>query len=178
MTAPRLSLTMIVRDEEATIGRVLFQTAGFCDEQIVVDTGSSDRTRSIAEAAGAKVLDFPWIDDFAAARNHALDAATGDWVLWLDADDVITSEVKQAMQEVKQDVLGRHLDAVYAPYRYHFDDEGRCTLAFPRERLVRRTEGLRWVGAVHEVLHVPGPALITRDDLYIEHRPVQTKQAT
>ena len=175
--APRLSLTMIVRDEEATLGRVLAQAGQFCDELVVVDTGSTDGTRSIAEAAGARVLDFTWIDDFAAARNHALEAATGDWVLWLDADDVLTTDVQAAMRVVKETVLSGDLDAIYSPYRYHFDAAGICTSNFPRERLVRKTEGLTWVGRVHEVLHIPGPRILHRDDLYVEHRPLEANQA-
>lgn len=169
---------MIVRDEEATLGRVLFQAAQFCDELVVVDTGSTDRTRSIAEAAGARVLDFTWIDDFGAARSHALEAATGDWVLWLDADDILTKDVQAAMRLVKETVLSEDLDAIYSPYRYHFDAAGICTLDFPRERLVRKTEGLAWVGRVHEVLHVPGSRILHRDDLYVEHRPLEFKQAS
>jgi glycosyltransferase involved in cell wall biosynthesis len=178
MAAPTLSMTMIARDEEATIGRVLFQANTFCDQLVVVDTGSTDRTVSIAEAAGARVLSFPWVDDFAAARNHALDAATSDWVIWLDADDVVTREMQGAFSDLKESVLSEELDAVYAQYRYHFDDTGACTFAFPRERLVRRTEGARWVGVVHEVLDIPGSNILHRDDLYIEHRPAPTKRET
>lgn len=175
--APRLSLTMIVRDEEATLGRVLYQAAQFCDELVVVDTGSTDRSREIAIAVGARVLDFAWVDDFSAARNHALEAATGDWVLWLDADDVLTSEVQAAMRDVKETVLSDDLDALSSPYRYHFDAAGVCTLSLPRERLVRKVDGLTWVGRVHEVLHVPGSRALHREDLYVEHRPVESKQA-
>lgn len=65
----QLSLTMIVRDEESTLGRVLGQAATFCDEMVIVDTGSQDHTPEVAREAGARVLDFLWIDDFAAARN-------------------------------------------------------------------------------------------------------------
>ncbi len=174
----RLSLSMIVRDEERTIGRVLAQAAEFCDEMVVVDTGSTDKTRAIAESAGATVLDFEWIDDFAAARQFSWDACTGDWVMWLDADDVLTPEVRVAYGEVKQKVLNNSLDSVWAPYRYHFDPaSGLCTYAFNRERLVRRAEGVHWAGVVHEVLMVPGTRSVVRDDLYVEHRPLPEKGA-
>ena len=87
-TAP-VSLTMIVRDEEKNLPHCLESVRGIFDEIVVVDTGSTDRTREIAREFGAKVFDFAWVDDFAAARNVALAHATGDYAFWLDADDVI-----------------------------------------------------------------------------------------
>ncbi len=168
----RLSLSMIVRDEERTIGRVLAQAGEFCDEMVVVDTGSTDRTRAIAEESGARVLDFEWVDDFAAARQFSYEACTGDWVLWLDADDVLTPESRAAYSDVKRDVLADTLDFVSVPYRYHFDpDTDVCTLSFNRERLVRRVYGVQWAGVVHEVLIVAGSRGVVREDLYVEHRP-------
>jgi glycosyltransferase involved in cell wall biosynthesis len=85
----RVSLTMIVRDEEENLPHCLESVRGIFDEIVVVDTGSVDRTRGIARGFGATVVEFAWIDDFAAARNVALDHATGDYAFWLDADDVI-----------------------------------------------------------------------------------------
>ena len=87
--AARVSLTMIVKNEEDHLPHCLESVRGVFDEIVVVDTGSSDRTREIAREFGAKVFDFPWIDDFAAARNEALSHATGDYVFWLDADDLV-----------------------------------------------------------------------------------------
>ncbi len=84
-----VSLTMIVRDEETNLPHCLESVRGVFDEIVVVDTGSVDRTREIARGFGAKVFEFAWIDDFAAARNFALENATGDYVFWLDADDVV-----------------------------------------------------------------------------------------
>ncbi|MFE0026162.1 glycosyltransferase [Amycolatopsis sp. NPDC059021] len=176
--AARLSLTMIVRDEEALLGRVLRDAAGFCDEMVVVDTGSRDRTRRIAREAGARVLDVGWDDDFAAARNVSLDACTGDWVLWLDADDVVPPGVQAALRGAKQEILTGELDAVTTPYHYAFDaDTGACLHTFPRERLARRVAGLRWTGAVHEFLDIPGNRVLYRADLAVEHRPDPAKRA-
>ena len=176
-TGPTLSLTMIVRNEAETISRVLRQAGQFCDELVVVDTGSTDATRKLAEGCGARVLEFAWIDDFAAARNHALQAATGDWVMWLDADDVLTDEAIRAYSAVRATGLSPDIDVIYAPYRYHFDAAGLCTMEFPRERLARNVEGLHWEGRVHEVMHIPGPNAVHYLDLYVEHRPLQSKQA-
>lgn len=172
----RLSLSMIVRDEERTLGRVLDQAAQFCDELVVVDTGSVDATCSVAERAGARVLHFEWVDDFAAARQFSWDACTGEWVLWLDADDVLAPAALAAYRSVKEQLLDDRLDAVWAPYRIQFDPvTGACVFAYNRERLVRRAPGVHWVGAVHEVLVIPGSRQVLREDLYVEHRPDPTR---
>ncbi|HKI18175.1 MAG TPA: glycosyltransferase, partial [Isosphaeraceae bacterium] len=84
----KVSLTMIVRDEENNLSHCLESVAGLFDEIVVVDTGSTDRTIEIARSFGARVFDFAWVDDFGAARNAALERATGDYAFWLDADDV------------------------------------------------------------------------------------------
>lgn len=84
---PRFSLCMIVRDEEAFLAACLKSVRGLVDELVVVDTGSRDKTREIARSFGARVVEREWTDDFSAARNAALAAATGEWVLVLDADE-------------------------------------------------------------------------------------------
>lgn len=85
-----ISLCMIVKNEEKHLGKALFTVKPLVDEMIVVDTGSEDRTKDIATVYGAKVYDFQWKDDFSAARNYALSKASGEWVLILDADEVIS----------------------------------------------------------------------------------------
>src|SRR6476660_1021776 len=90
----QVSLCMIVRNEEANLRPCLEPVRSLFHEMIVVDTGSTDRTRLIAAELGARVVEFPWCDDFAAARNESLRHATGDWIFWLDADDRV--EASQA----------------------------------------------------------------------------------
>ena len=80
---PKLSLSMIVRDEAERIDAALASVAGFVDEMVVLDTGSSDDTVAIAERCGAVVASMPWPGDFAPARNRALELVRGDWVLLL-----------------------------------------------------------------------------------------------
>ncbi len=82
-----LSAALIVRDEERYLGACLASLKGLVDEVVIVDTGSSDRSRQIAADAGARVYDRPWTGDFSAARNYALDLARGDWILYIDADE-------------------------------------------------------------------------------------------
>ena len=94
------ALTMIVRDEETNLPRCLASVRGVFDEIVVVDTGSVDRTREVAREYGAKVFEFAWIDDFAAARNAALEHATGDYAFWLDADDVIEPGQRETLAGV------------------------------------------------------------------------------
>ena len=89
---------MIVRDEEDHLAKCLESVRGLFDEIVIVDTGSVDRTKEIAREFGAKVFDFVWIDDFAAARNEALSHATGDYAFWLDADDVVEPAEREKLE--------------------------------------------------------------------------------
>ena len=86
-----VSLCMIVKNEEKYIAKCLASVKPIVDEMIVVDTGSTDRTKDIAEAFGAKTYDFQWDNDFAKARNYSISKAEGDWIFVLDADEVISS---------------------------------------------------------------------------------------
>ena len=85
----RVSLTMIVKNQRENLPSCLASVEGIFDEIIIVDTGSTDRTKEIAREFGAKVFDFEWVDSFAAAMNEALSHATGDYAFWLDADDEV-----------------------------------------------------------------------------------------
>lgn len=87
---PTLSLCMIVKDEEEHLAKCLHSVRPVVDEMIVVDTGSSDRTKVIAQVFGAQVFDYPWTGDFSTARNHSLSKASGDWILIMDADEVLS----------------------------------------------------------------------------------------
>ncbi len=94
----RVSLTMIVRDEEQNLPACLESVTGLFDELVLVDTGSTDRTVEIARSFGAKVFNFPWVGDFAAARNAALSHASGDYAFWLDADDRVEPEERDRLR--------------------------------------------------------------------------------
>jgi glycosyltransferase involved in cell wall biosynthesis len=147
-TLPNISCSMIVRDAETTLERVLQSVRPYVDELIICDTGSVDGTFDIAQSYANQLLSFPWVDNFSAARNYALDACTGDWCLWLDADDELVGGVgmHQWLAAAPDDV------AMYL-LRYETDHspEGKVRHEFWRERLIRRGAA-RWVGRAHEVL--------------------------
>ncbi len=118
-----LSFCMIARDEEARIARCLESVQSVVDEIVVLDTGSCDRTPAIAESYGATVHSFEWCNDFSAARNESLKYVTGDWVLVLDADEVLVPDIvpalKQAIQSEQYLVLNlirQEIGAAQSPY--------------------------------------------------------------
>lgn len=107
MERPLLSLCMIVRDEATMLPAFFDSVMGLWDELVVVDTGSEDETVSLCESAGATVVHFPWIDDFSAARNAGLEVASGEWILFLDADERPSPEViKQILETIRTQDAG------------------------------------------------------------------------
>jgi hypothetical protein len=173
-----LSLAMIVKDEERTLYRILSAAKTFCDELIVVDTGSSDNTIAIAESLGAKVFHFPWIDDFAAARNHAFEQATCDWVCWYDADDELTDESQAAVRKMKSTMFeDPAIDAVFVPYHVLYNDKGEVTQKYDRERFFRRSVGCHWVGAVHENIITTLNRTARCMEATVDHRPAAENMA-
>ncbi|HEX5053645.1 MAG TPA: glycosyltransferase [Planctomycetota bacterium] len=142
---PRISLCMITRDEERFLPECLARAQAAFDELIVVDTGSTDTTVAIAESFGAKVLHEPWQDDFSAPRNTALRAATGDWILVLDADEFVQPGACERIREIVQnpDVSGYHLHFV------NIYGSGR-TLGVMMVRLFRNLPGIEYQNVIHE----------------------------
>ena len=146
-----VSLCMIVKNEERTLRRCLDSVRGLMDEIIIADTGSTDRTVEIARDCGAAVCTFPWCDDFAAARNFAFSKATMQYCMWLDADDVLEPADREAFRKLKE-TLDPDTDVVMLRYHTGFDESGKPTFSYWRERLLRRAAGFRWQGAVHEAI--------------------------
>ncbi|HJN75059.1 MAG TPA: sulfotransferase [Myxococcota bacterium] len=150
-----LSLCLIAKDEAQFIEACLDSVVGVVDEIIVVDTGSSDDTVRIAKGRGAIVVHHPWADDFAAARNAALDASSGDWILVLDADERLVdgSAIVAAIAEGDFDLglLPLHnADDLDAELGEVVAGRARRGEAIQLGRLFRRSEDLRWEGRVHE----------------------------
>lgn len=162
-----ISLCLIVKNEEETIARCLESVKAAMDEIIIVDTGSTDATKEIASQFTPKVYDFAWIDDFGAARNFAFSQATQDYIMWLDADDVLLEDDLQKLLILKKD-LDSNVDSVTMNYNLASDENGNIVSSLRRNRLVKRSRQFQWIGAVHEYLAVNGN--ISNSDVTVTHK--------
>jgi glycosyltransferase involved in cell wall biosynthesis len=145
---------MIVKNEEKWLPRCLDSVKGTVDEIIIVDTGSTDRTKEIAAEHGAIVHEFDWNDNFADARNFGLEQAKGEWILWLDADEELEEEDREHLRDVlshQECYFGRIKVVNYygtAPVSY---DRSHIMNQY---RLFRNDPQLRFAGAIHEQLDI------------------------
>lgn len=164
---PTISLCMIVKNEEETLARCLDCVRVIADEIIIADTGSTDRTKEIAKKYTDKIYDFKWEGDFSAARNFSYEKATMDYILWLDADDVLLEDDRLRFLQLKKD-LEENVDAVMMWYNIDFDSYGNPAFSYYRERLTKRSCGFKWTEPVHECLQVGGNIL--NSDICITHK--------
>ncbi len=153
----RISLSMIVRDEATQLRQCLESVAGFVDEMVVVDTGSSDDTVAIAAGCGAVVHHMAWPGDFAPARNRALELVRGDWVLVLDADERLLPQAQAPLQALIEqpellviNLLRAEEGAVQSPYS-------------SVSRLFRRHPAIRWSRPYHAMVDDSVMALLERE---------------
>jgi mannosyltransferase OCH1-like enzyme/tetratricopeptide (TPR) repeat protein len=168
---PKVSLCMIVKNEEKNLADCLHCCADLVDEIILVDTGSTDRTKDIAHEFAAQVFDFPWCDSFAAARNEALRHATGQWIFWMDADDRLDEANRQKLRalfaDLKDDMAGYLLTCKVLP------SGGAGTVRLvDHTRLFPNHPQVRWSYRVHEqilpsVMRLGGQ--IRRTDIALTH---------
>lgn len=147
----RISLVMIVKNEERSLEKCLRRAASLADEIVIADTGSTDRTKAIAEKMGARLYDYGWTDDFSAARNFALDHSAGEWNLVLDGDEYLRpcdrSLLEQAVtRNVKR--FGNRWMGALTRYDLYPDGEetGMSITAIPR----LLPAGVRYSGIIHE----------------------------
>ena len=136
---------MIVRNEERFLGECLRRAQDVVDEIVIVDTGSTDRTIEIARSFGAKVIEEPWADDFSAPRNTGLRAATGDWVLALDADEFLADG---AAEQIRELVKSDRVSGYYMRFANLYT-EGK-TVGVLMVRLFRNLPGLEYCNFIHE----------------------------
>ncbi|WP_197446545.1 methyltransferase domain-containing protein [Tautonia plasticadhaerens] len=145
----RVSLTMIVRDEERDLPRCLGSVADLVDEVVVVDTGSADRSRQVAAGFGARVVEFSWVDHFAEARNAAIDHATGDWILWLDADDRLDEPNRDRLRSLIARLGDEPAGYLMRQVNSVAEAPGE-RVVFDRVHLFPRRPEVRWERRVHE----------------------------
>lgn len=154
-----VSLVMIVKNESKYLERCLRSAAPMVQEMVVVDTGSEDQTKDIALQLGAKVFDFEWTDDFAAARNYAISQAQSEWVMMLDADEYFPNDQTQILERfISSHTSGQTIGKINIVSRF-MQDGAEQTVQAEVSRLFSRS--LRFNGSIHEQLDSTLPRVST-----------------
>ena len=148
----KISACVIAKNEAENLPRWLASMRVFADEMIVVDTGSTDATVQIADAGGAKVFHFAWINDFAAAKNFALDKASGDWVVFTDADEYFTEESVSRVRPLIEEYSQKKNFDGFIVHLVNIDMDTGALLGTSADvqRIFRRAPHIRFVGSIHE----------------------------
>ena len=148
----KISACVIAKNEAENLPRWLASMRDFADEMIVVDTGSTDTTVEIARAGGAKIFHFDWIDDFAAAKNFALDKASGDWVVFTDADEYFTEDSVPRVRPLIEEYDKKRKFDGFIVHLVNIDMDTGALLGTSAEvqRIFRHAPHIRFVGSIHE----------------------------
>lgn len=162
-----ISLCMIVKNEEEVLGRCLESVKDVVDEMNIIDTGSIDKTVEIAREYTERVYTFAWTGKFKDARNESFKYATKDYVLYLDADDILLKEDQEKLKDLKK-TLDPTVDSVSMYYNAGTDEYGNVTLRYRRNRLLKRSRGFKWKGDCHNYLDIDGH--IINADIAVTHK--------
>lgn len=162
-----ISLCMIVKNEENVLEQCLSSVHDLVDEIIIIDTGSTDNTRQIAEKFTKLIYDFEWVNDFSAARNFSFSKATKEYQMWLDADDIFKEEDREKFKKLKAE-LTTDIDTVALKYNYHFDANNIPTTTFSTYRIFKTEKNFVWKEPVHEVIASRGNSF-NAADIYVTH---------
>ncbi len=149
----RVSACLIVKDEELYLDTCLSRLIGFADEVVIVDTGSVDRSRDIARSHGANLIDVPWVDDFSYVRNIGLAHATGDWILYIDADEYFDMQAAD-----KSCLADPHAIAATVSLQ-----AARTLTPYRELRLFRNRSDMRFQSVIHETIRPALHAILERD---------------
>lgn len=147
----RISQCMIVKDEEENIRKALSWGKGIVWEQIVVDTGSRDRTVQIAESMGARIYHYTWTDDFSAAKNYAISKARGEWIAFLDADETFAPGHGEKLPGILRQLEATRAEGVAAGWM-QLDEDGKVSAAGTQIRIFRNRANLGYRRRIHEQL--------------------------
>lgn len=145
---------MIAKNEEKNIGKCLTHLKAIVDEQIVIDTGSTDNTVEIARNSGAKIYDLKWENDFSAARNFAISKAKGDWIIFLDCDEYFTDEsIKNIKKCINESGNMNNIDGIIAEM-INIDDKGNIIsiLSNISARIFKNKKSIKYKNKIHEHL--------------------------
>ena len=164
-----ISLCMIVKNEEKTLDTCLNSIKNLVDEIIIVDTGSTDKTKEIAKKYTNKIYDFKWVDDFSKARNFSFSKATKDYIMWLDADDYLPKEEHNKFKKLKESLDGT-VDMYTMIYIYSRDSNGKPTYIQRNYRLLKRANKYKWESPIHEFIQPTGK--IVQTDITIIHNKI------
>ena len=148
--ALKISACYIVKNEAENLAKSIKSLKTQVNEIVVVDTGSTDNTMTVAEKLGAKVYSFLWQDDFSKARNFALGKAKGDWLVLLDADEYFTDKTAGNIRQVIRQA--RQLDGILIQLVNYDVDKAKIQDCFYQLRIVRNQQGLHYEGKIHEEL--------------------------
>lgn len=165
-----LSVCMIVKNEQEVIARCLECIKDIADEIIIVDTGSYDKTKQIANNYTNKIYDFKWCNDFSKARNFSFAKATKDYIMWLDADDIIKEKDRLKLKNLKK-TIDNNVDFLMLKYDVSFDENDNPTFSYYRERIIKRNKNIKWIGKIHEVIPLSG--IVKYYDIAISHKKIK-----
>jgi len=166
---PTISLCMIVKNEEAILARCLDSIADLMDEIIIVDTGSTDRTKEIAAQYTSQVYDYVWQNDFSVARNFSFSKATMDYIYAPDADEVLDEENRERFRILKETITP-NIEIVQM--LYHTVSEFNTVLNTKKEyrpKLFKRLRTFQWVDPIHETVQTT--PVVLDSDIEILHIP-------
>ena len=173
MSKVKLSLCMIAKNEEMSIEKALDCVKNVAFERIVVDTGSADRTIEVAERNGAKVYRFQWINDFSAAKNFAIEQATGNWIVALDADEYFSYEdadkLKNFLEQIESEPGKWENCLAISVMLVNIDDNGRPMTKSSIVRAFRNKPSIRYKGRIHEQLSIDVSNIQHIDDITLIH---------
>lgn len=164
-----LSVCMIVKNEEDTLDRCLESIKNIADEIVIVDTGSTDKTKEIAKKYTDNIYDFEWVYDFSKARNFSFSKATMQYTMWMDADDVLLEKDAKKLIELKKDI-DQNVDVVIMKYDLTNKKTGEVVCSFYRERIVKTEKHFKWQDPVHEYIAYKGESI--KSDITLTHKKV------
>lgn len=167
-----LSLNVIVGPaEQVELERLMKSVQGplgpLFDEIVVTTTSPDEQVKSVAKKYATRVPEFQWCDDFSAARNFSFSQSTSSYILWLDADDILSAESYKSLLENKEKIVD--YEVILLPYNYAHDEKGTPIVVLPRERIIVNNGKYQWHDAIHEYIDFTGASRLTKWEIPVTH---------